>query len=136
MAFSVYIDEEDLFSVIQLKNENNGTEATIYSFGAVLNSFTVEGKNAKKNIIDGFSSPADAKENLTKAFKSAKLSPFVCRMQKGEYTFDGKAYKIEKFYLGSEAIHGLLFDASFMVVNYGAFDNHAFVKLRYTYDKK
>src|SRR4051794_23995217 len=109
MSFSVQIDEEDLFPVIKLKDNRNKTEAEIYSFGALLNAFTVEVKNRKGNVIDGFASPADAKRNITKTFKSAKLSPFVCRLQKGEYNFDGEAYTIDKFYLDSEAIHGLLF---------------------------
>ena len=136
MPFSVQIDKEDLFPVIRLKDKSNNTEAEIYSFGAILNGFTIEGKKGKTNIIDGFTSPADAKETITKTFKSAKLSPFVCRLQKGEYSFDGKAYKIKKFYLGSEAIHGLLYDAPFTVKDYGADDNSAFVRLLYKYNKK
>src|SRR4249919_1747886 len=105
MPFSVQIDKRDLFPVIRLKDGSNNTEAEIYSFGAILNAFTIDGKEGKANIVEGFSSPADANETITKAFKSAKLSPFVCRLQKGKYIFDGEAHKIEKFYLGSEAIH-------------------------------
>jgi aldose 1-epimerase len=136
MPFSVVIDKEDLFPVIRLKDKSNNTEAEIYSFGAILNGFTIEGKKGKTNIIDGFTSPADAKETITKTFKSAKLSPFVCRLQKGEYIFDGEAYKIKKIYLGSEAIHGLLYDAPFAVKDYRTGDNSAFVRLIYKYNKK
>ncbi len=136
MSFSVQIDEKDLFPVIRLKDKSNNTEAEIYSFGALLNAFTVEGKNRKANIIDGFASLADAKKNITKTFKSAKLSPFVCRMQKGEYNFDGKTYAIDKFYLGSEAIHGLLFDAPFTIKDHGEDGNSAFAQLQYSYDNK
>src|SRR6266487_2957303 len=136
MPFSIHINEKDSFPVIKLKDKSNNSEAEIYSFGALLNAFTIEGKNGKANIIDGFTSPADAKKNITNAFKSAKLSPFVCRMQKGKYRFDGEVYKIEKFYLDSEAIHGLLFDAPFIIMDNGADDNSAFVQLLYAYNKK
>jgi aldose 1-epimerase len=136
MSFSVVVDEKDLFPVVRLKDKSNDTEAVIYSFGALLNAFIIKGKNGNTNIIDGFTSPADAKENITETFKSAKLSPFVCRMQKGEYRFDGEVYKIDKFYLGSEAIHGLLFDVPFAVKNHRTDDNSAFVQLLYAYNKK
>src|SRR5437868_1483068 len=136
MPFSVQINEEHLFPVIKLKDESSNTEAEIYSFGAVLNAFIVDGKKGKINVIDGFTSPSDAKETITKTFKSAKLSPFVCRLQKGEYNFGGSAYKIEKFYLGSEAIHGLLFDAPFTVKDCGTDESSAFVQLLYKYNTK
>jgi aldose 1-epimerase len=123
-------------SSYKTEDESNNTEAEIYSFGAILNAFTIEGKKGKTNIIEGFASPADAKETITKTFKSAKLSPFVCRLQNGEYSFNGEKHKIEKFYLDSEAIHGLLFDAPFMVNDYGANDDSAFVRLFYKYNKK
>src|SRR5438477_3700208 len=119
MSFSVQIDEKDLFPVIKLKDKSNNTEVEIYSFGALVNAFNVEGKNGKTNVINGFTSVADATKNISKTFKSAKLSPFVCRLQKGKYSFDGEVYKIDKFYIGSEAIHGLLFDAPFIVKDYG-----------------
>jgi aldose 1-epimerase len=136
MRFSVQVNEEDLFPVIRLRDKTNDTEAEIYSFGAILNSFTVEGKKRRINVIDGFISPANARETITKTFKSSKLSPFVCRLKKGEYIFNGEMYKIEKFYLDSEAIHGLLFDATFTVEDYGTGDSSAFVRLLYKYSKK
>src|SRR3954452_4898998 len=136
MPFSVLVDKKDLFPVIRLKDKTNNAEAEIYSFGAILKGFTIEAKNGKINIIDGFISPVDAKGTITKTFKSAKLSPFVCRLQKGEYTFDGKTHRVKKFYLGSEAIHGLLYDAPFTVKDYEADNNTAFVRLLYTYNKK
>jgi aldose 1-epimerase len=115
MSFSVSIIDKESSPAILLKNESTEVEAEIYAFGALLNGFTVTAKNGKKNIIDGYASPADAKENITNTFKSAKLSPFVCRMNKGEYVFNNDLHKIQKFYLGEEAIHGLLYNAPFSI---------------------
>lgn len=136
MSFSINIDNTQLFPVITLKDESTNTEAEIYSFGALLNAFTVSTKNGRKNIIDGFASVSDAKENITEAFKSAKLSPFVCRMANGEYSFDDKRHKIEKFYLGKEAIHGLLFNVPFNIQNFYTDEESVFVKLVYDYNNR
>jgi len=136
MAFSVLVEEKDSVQIITLRDESNSTEAEIYSFGALLNSFSVTQKNKRINIIDGFSSPADVKENITKGFKSAKLSPFVCRMNKGEYTFNEQSHKIQKIYLGDEAIHGLIYNAPFSIKKYQANNEKAFVHLSYGYNNK
>src|SRR5258705_10864013 len=133
MAFSVYTDDTDIFPVIHLKDEETKTEAVIYSFGALLNAFIIHGK---QDVIAGFNSCSDAKENITNGFKSCKLSPFVCRIPGGKYVFNQQAYKTGKFFLGGEAIHGLLYDALFNIISSGADDTSAFVTLQYQYEKK
>lgn len=135
MAFSVS-EESGLFPVIHLKDEKNNTTAEIYSFGALLNAFTIQAGNSTQNVIDGFISPQDAAANITAGFKSARLSPFVCRVTGGKYAFEGKEYTINKFFLGNEAIHGLVFDAPFIVKSKGADDEQAYVTLEYGYNKK
>jgi aldose 1-epimerase len=132
MKFSIDINTNEIFPVITLKNEEEKTSAEIYAFGALLNGFII---NNSTNIIDGFVSPQDAKDNIYKGFKSAKLNPFVCRVKDGKYSFNNNEYKIDKYYLGEEAIHGLLFDELFSVIDYGANDNGAFVTLEYYYAK-
>ena len=104
MAFTVEINDDDIFSVIYLRNNEEATCAEIYTFGALLNAFKISGSI---NLIDGFSSVQDAHDNITNGFKSAKLSPFVCRMNKGKYFFNDQAHTIDKFYLGGEAINSL-----------------------------
>lgn len=132
MGFTTYVDEKD-YGIISLRDENNHTVAEIYSFGALLNGFRARTFSGDINIIDGYSSPADAREHITKAFKSAKLSPFVCRMQKGEYSYNDASYKIQKFYLGDEAIHGLVFNFPFSIMRCGSNEQSAFVCLRCDY---
>ncbi len=136
MPFEISVDGKNHFPVIKLRDMFNGCTAEIYSFGALLNGFYIKGSTESTNVIDGFLSPQDAVENITKGFKSAKLSPFVCRLAKGEYSQENKTYKINKFYLGSEAIHGLLFDTVFAIKEFGTDEHSAFVKLFYEYSKK
>ena len=61
MKFSVNIKSDDIFPIIILKDEQHKTEAVIYAVGGLLNNFIIDGK---QNIVDGFVSCTDAKENL------------------------------------------------------------------------
>lgn len=120
--------------VFLLKNKETGTEAEIYSFGALLNKFVIRKNNSPVNVIDGFSSVADARRHITEQFKSAKLSPFVCRLNKAAFSFDGKDYAIKKHYSGDSAIHGLLYDAVFTATSTHVDNHKAVLTLRYKYD--
>lgn len=135
MPFSISLTTQESETIITLKDDTTRCEAEIYSFGALLNKFSVPVNDKEINVIDGFTSVDDAKENISNGFKSTKLSPFVCRLTKGEYKFNHSNYKIDKFYMGDSAIHGLLFDQSFVVTDKGADDNKAFVVLSYSYNK-
>lgn len=133
MRFFVEVNKDDIFPVVVLKDELKNTQAIVYTFGALLNSFIIDGK---QNIIEGYTSCSDAKQNITNGFKNSKLSPFVCRIKNGEYFFQNKQYKTGKFFINEEAIHGLLYDANFTVTASGANEDSAFVKLQYLYSKK
>ncbi|MBG9376251.1 aldose 1-epimerase [Panacibacter sp. DH6] len=135
MACSVSITKQGEENIILLQDNISGCTAEIYSFGALLNTFAVPVDHKPVNVIDGFISMQDAVANVSKGFKSTKLSPFVCRLKNGEYTFNSVAHKIKKFYMGSAAIHGLLFDQSFKVKEHGADEHAAYVVLLYTYNK-
>ena len=135
MAFSVSAEERDNSLVITLTDDSSKCKAEIYSFGALLNKFSIPVGAETVNVIDGFTSPADAHENIVNGFKSTKLSPFVCRLTNGEYNFNGSSYKIDKFYMGNSAIHGLLFDQPFAVKEEAADNDKAFVVLSYQYNK-
>jgi aldose 1-epimerase len=102
---------------VELKDQTTGTSAQVYSFGALLNAFTIPTKTGPFNGIDGFENIEDAINNCTAGFKSSKLSPYVCRLQNGKYRFDEKDYTVEGFYLGEHAIHGLLFNAPFQITH-------------------
>ena len=132
MTFSFYRDDTDIFPVFRLRNEETQTEAVVYSFGGLLNAFIVNGQN----VVDGFSSCRDAKESITNGFKSCKLSPFVCRIPQGKYIFNDQEYTTGKFFLGTEAIHGLIYDALFEVTGSGTDEDSAFVSMQYKYTKK
>jgi aldose 1-epimerase len=126
---------EQGFEKIVLQDESNGTQAEIIpACGAMLHAFTVNNNGKRINIIDGYADAADFKANVTaKGFKSSKLSPFVCRMRNGKYHFGENDYRIEKFYLGEHAIHGLLYDAVFETTAMEADADKALVTVLHQY---
>ncbi|RFM29859.1 aldose 1-epimerase [Deminuibacter soli] len=133
MSFKVTTLNTGADGVIQLCNPDNSCTAEIYRFGALLNAFSLSKNGNRYNVIDAFTSPQQAQQGITSGFKSARLSPFTCRMQHGEYTFNGQAYKVEKHYMGPHAIHGIIYDAVYDVVRSDAGDDYAAVLLQYEY---
>lgn len=121
---------------IVLKNNLSGSFAEILSFGALLNKFCIQKDGELVNVIDGFETAEEAPALITSSFKSAKLSPFVCRMRNGAFVFENKTYRVSKFYLGKHAIHGLLFNANFAIKNTTADELSATVVLYFHYQEK
>jgi aldose 1-epimerase len=133
MSFEVFIDQSQSFPVIILKDLKNNTSAEIYAFGGLLNAFTISKEDKNINLVAGFDSVDDAKLNITNGFKSAKLSPFVCRMAAGKFEWNEDAYLVEKCFLGKHAIHGIIYDAVYQIQSTRADENSASVELFYAY---
>jgi aldose 1-epimerase len=110
-----------------------GTVAEIIPSGALLNRFSVIVGGKELNVIDGFEHPSRVKADIKPAFQSAKLSPFVCRIQDAHYSYKGKEYTLGKFTMNGSAIHGLVFDETFEVAASEAGPEQAMVELRYAY---
>ena len=134
MRFSVSVNNQQAHPIIQLKDKQTCCQAEIYAFGGFINAFTLPLKGKIHNCIDGFSSVADARKNISNSFKSAKLSPFVCRMRNGTYSLNKQQFKVHKHYLGEHAIHGLIYDAQYEIKEVDATETNASVQLAYTYE--
>ena len=128
MAFSIHITPE----TIQIAHAQYQVE--IYPFGALLNRFAIRQANGQwHNVIAAYSSPQHAEQTITKLFRSAKLSPFVCRLDNAQYSHQGSLKTISKFILGDSAIHGLLFDAPFQLQSSHSSTDSASITLAHTY---
>lgn len=134
MRFEAVTDRRAVFPVIYLRDNETGTRAGIYAKGALLNSFEIPVEQGWINVVDGFESPEQLSGNITQGFRSAKLSPFVCRMRKGTYMLQDTAYTIGKYYLAGHAIHGLLYDADFVITDSFSSNEKATVSLEYHYE--
>lgn len=133
MAFSVTINTAKTYPSILLRDEATNTQAEIFCFGGLLNAFAIDNKGEMFNIVDGYSNVDDAIAQKNTWFKSCKLSPFVCRLKDGEYILDGNKLTINKFYLGNNAMHGLVYDAIYQIAETQANEDFALVALTYEY---
>lgn len=134
MSFSIDIQGQGAHQIISLKDAQTGTVATFFSFGALLNSFKVHTLDGPLNVVDGFADPDDAIQHITAAFKSAKMSPFVCRLKNGCYQWNDEQLTVNSFFLGDHALHGLLYHAVYSIKDKGADASSAWVKLEHHYE--
>lgn len=120
--------------LIRLLDKASGSSAAILpAAGGLLQGFTVATQNGPLNIIDHYSDSNELKNELSLSYKSAKLSPFVCRMANGKYEWGGKLYEITQKFSDGAAIHGLLYNKPFKLVDHYANENQASVRLKYQY---
>lgn len=136
MNFEVKVSTSDEHTTIRLTDNSSATFAEIYSYGALLNNFTSQHHGNTINVIDGFLNTADVEEKLTKSFKSAKLSPFACRVKNSSYSFAQNKHRLTKHFLNGTAIHGLVYNAPFEVAAQTSNEKCATVKLSYIYNNE
>ena len=133
--FSIITKKENGFDKVILTDSSNGTVAEIVpSCGAILHAFKIIKEGNEFNVIDSYKNEKDFKENVTsKGFLGSKLSPFVCRLNKGKYNFEGKEYTIEKYHDHKNALHGLLYDQAFTIIGQQTNENSAAVSMKCEY---
>lgn len=134
MPFTATVDASQTYPSITLKNTSNNCFAQIFCFGGLLNSFCIEKNNEQINIVDAYKSVDDAIAQKNTWFKSCKLSPFACRLKNGAYQLNEENYNIEKFYLGKNAMHGIVYDAVYNIAATQATKDFALVELQYQYN--
>jgi aldose 1-epimerase len=134
MRFQITTKQENGWHSLQLTDTANGTTVEIIpDAGAILNAFHVKKGDRTVNLVEGYHSMQDWNENKTKGFRSAKMSPYVCRVADSTYRWEGKVHHLNKFMLNGIAIHGVLYDASFQVMETKVGNDNAEVELRYMY---
>lgn len=118
---------------VQLKNTHLSA-SIIPACGALLNALIVTTSNGDLNLIDAFTDSTDAREHIAPAFQSAKLSPFACRIEKATYQYQGTTYKFEKCLdSGGNALHGLLYNEPFSIIEATANETYARLELLHQY---
>jgi aldose 1-epimerase len=133
MSFSIQTAGEGSRLIIRLSDTTTGTVAEIFAFGGLLNAFVVQTALGSLNVIDGFTDPDHAMAHITEGFKSAKMSPFACRLLNGHYQFDDRSYTMDSFYLGNHALHGILYNAVYTIKDLVADEKAASVELEHQY---
>ncbi len=137
MNFSIQDIQENGLLLLQLKDLTNATTVQILpEAGALLHRFEIQLTDGPLNIIDNYSSKEELVASLDRSYKSSKLAPFVCRIPEGKYQWGGVCYEIEHKFMDGSAIHGLLFNKPFSVLERFTEDDNASLHLRYHYNKE
>lgn len=134
MSFSIDRYKENDLSLVRLQDKSTDTIVCILpEYGAMLHAFEVPFNGGRYNIIDNYASKAVLDAEYTTSYKSAKLSPFACRIPDGKYEFLQQTFEFAKKFKDGSAIHGLLFNKPFNITDEFADDNRATLLLRYQY---
>jgi aldose 1-epimerase len=134
--FRTSILDKEGWTRVELEDQESGNKVEVIpKAGAILNAFYVSTPGGPLNVIDGYRSKADFEDRATKGFRSAKLSPFVCRLNQSLYSWKGIEYKLDnKFVLNGSALHGILYDAAFEILETASDEKSCSVTMRYQYD--
>jgi aldose 1-epimerase len=135
MRFSISSTKQDGLDLMILKDNQTGTEvAVLPSFGASLHAFNILVDEKHFNLIDNYKNLEEAQKETGRSYKSSKLSPFPCRIAKGKYTMNEKEYEFQRKFIDGSAIHGLLYNKIFDVIDEFSDEQLASLILKYDYD--
>ena len=116
-------------SVLEIENSSKTVFAKIFlNDGASLQELKLFGQTLIKKL-----SPLDYKNT----YASSILFPFANRIKDGTYIYNNETYKfLVNEAPNNNALHGLVFDKTFDVIDETTAENSASVKLLYKEDKK
>ncbi|WP_276480650.1 aldose 1-epimerase [Paraflavitalea pollutisoli] len=137
MSFTIDRYRINDLSILRLQDKATGAMVGILpEHGALLHAFEIPVGGKPFNVVDNYPDRASLDQELTLSYKSAKLSPFPCRIANGRYEYEGEHYEFPRKFVDGTAIHGLLADKPFQLLNHYADDQMAAATFRYHYDRE
>ncbi|WP_308993243.1 aldose 1-epimerase [Mariniflexile litorale] len=114
---------------IEIENSEKTCYAKIYVHqGASLQELKLDGKTIIEDL-----SPL----TYNNTFASSILFPFANRIKDGKYTYDGKEFQFDINEVdNNNALHGLVFDKTFRIINQKEDKNTASITLEYIENKE
>ena len=136
--FSILSEKLGPLDTLKILNGETGEYTVIIpGFGATLNELALKKDNALHNLIDGCYSYEDLLTEGKLRFKGPKLFPFPNRIKDGKYSFEGSEYQLKRNFVSqNHAIHGLLIESKFNVIEKNIDDDKASVLLEYISEGK
>ena len=136
MSFNITPERDEDLDLLQITDLSTGIQVRILpALGALLHEFSIPLGNRRIQVINSYKNLADQNENAA-SYKSAKLSPFVCRISEGKYEFENISYEFQNKFNDGSAIHGVLADKPFTVLEKSSRDDEAFILLEHHYQKE
>jgi aldose 1-epimerase len=136
MSFSIDIQPITDFKLVRIKNLHSQEQIEISTKGGLLNSWKLRSEAGHFDIIDGNDFNKGWNNFEAMGFKGGKMNPFSCRLKDGKYVHESITYTIDTFYLGEHALHGILYDAIFEIVQTASNEKEASIILNFEYKKK
>ena len=134
MSFTITREKDEDLDLLQITDLATGIQVRILpATGALLHEFSIPLGNRRIQVIDNYKNQADLQQHLSSSYKSAKLSPFVCRIAEGKYVFEKKSFEFQNKFNDGTAIHGILYNKPFKVLENRSGDTEASVLLAYQY---
>ncbi len=132
-VFSIQTDAFAGYTRYLLKNEETGEFVAILpEYGALIQELVLANRDHIYPIIDGV---AENELPGNMWYKSALLFPFPGRIKDGQYAFEGKEYHLPINETGrNSALHGLIADKPFQVLEADSSTDYARLKLHYEYN--
>jgi aldose 1-epimerase len=137
MPFAIRHVQQLGLDLINIEDESNGTFVSLLpGFGATLHGFMVRvAGGALFNIIDSYADREEVNREIGRSFKGPKLSPFPCRIREGKYCFEAETYTFSRLFGDGSAIHGLIYDKPFSILDEATSEHSGTVVLEYSYRK-
>ncbi len=137
MPFTISKTKEQDLNLLQLTDASTGIQVKILpECGALLHEFSIPLGERRLQAISSYKNRSDLYQHHPLFYRSAKLSPFPCRIFQGQYQFEGKSYEFKNKFTDGSAIHGILFNKPFTPMHENAGDHQASVLLEYEYKKE
>lgn len=134
MSFAITNEKDEDLVLLQITDLLSGIQVRILpEAGALLHEYSIPLGNRRIQVINNYNNLTDLKKTLSSSYKSSKLSPFVCRLRDGRYTFEGRSYEFQNKFSDGTAIHGILFDKPFTVLEKNTQHNEASILLTHQY---
>ncbi len=137
MPFAISKTKEKDLKLLQLSETSSGIRVKVLpEYGALLHEFSIPLGGERLQAVSSYVDLSDLLAHHSLFYRSAKLSPFPCRIQNGKYEFEGKAYEFQKKFADGSAIHGILFNKPFTTLDACADDHMASLLMEHLYDKE
>lgn len=137
MSFSITREREEDLDLMQITDFKSGIQVRVLpEAGALLHEFSIPLGNRRIQVINSYTSLTDLKKNQSSSYKSAKLSPFVCRISEGKYKFEGNSFEFTDKFKDGSSIHGILSDKPFAVSGKTVQEDLASITFEYQYRKE
>lgn len=116
-------------TIVKLTDSTNNEFVTILpETGAMLLSYMLEFNGKLISVLDSYENESELSETLPSSFKGSNLFPFPNRIDGGKYKYKEQSYQLPvNFPAENNAIHGLLYDKKFKIIEELATDEKAIV---------